>query len=126
MEPNPWDYDPEGRLILRPSKNPNPWHTTAMADAAKAAAGFRCQLCGDGSQGVVAHHRDYDTFGRETLFDLVVLCPRHHDAYHSERNAWKRKRRVELEGARKHSVDPGQSDRFRPNSRRDLNTASTQ
>lgn len=119
-KPNPWDYDYAGRLQLRPTYNPDPFHTANMARAAVVLAGFRCQVCGDGRYTVEAHHRDYDNFGKEQLSDFCVLCPKHHAQYHSELNAEKRKRRAALEGGLQVSADPGQQPRFRPKGRRTL------
>lgn len=57
------------------------WHS--VADAVKARAGFRCQVC-NSKDGLVAHHRTYENKGRELdhLDDLICLCGRCHTAFH--------------------------------------------
>ena len=59
----------------------------AKADAAKARAGNRCQVCNGGQdQGKVldAHHRTYENLGHERPEDITVLCRECHSLY--ERN----------------------------------------
>jgi hypothetical protein len=45
----------------------------ARADAAKARAGHRCQVCNEGGQ-LDAHHRTYERLGCELETDITVLC----------------------------------------------------
>ena len=54
------------------------------ATAAKARAGWRCQVCGRGKGETVldAHHNDYQRLGFEHPRDLVVLCRRCHRLFH--------------------------------------------
>lgn len=46
------------------------------------AAGNRCQLCNSDQQPLHVHHRTYANRGRERFYDLVVLCPPCHEAFH--------------------------------------------
>ena len=56
----------------------------AKADAAKKAAGYRCQVCNHGKdEGAVldAHHRTYERLGHERPEDITVLCRDCHALY---------------------------------------------
>lgn len=44
-------------------------------------AGYRCVLCGE-TERLHVHHNCYDNLGAEDVFDLTVLCDRHHELYH--------------------------------------------
>lgn len=46
------------------------------------AAGNRCQLCNSDETPLHVHHRTYANRGRERFYDLVVLCPPCHRAFH--------------------------------------------
>ena len=49
-------------------------------------AGGRCQVCNDvGSKGkpLDVHHRTYERRGNERAEDVIVLCRRCHELYHS-------------------------------------------
>jgi hypothetical protein len=58
------------------------------ADAAKKAAGYRCQVCNhgkdDGAQ-LEAHHRTYENLGHEKPGDITVLCDHCHELYESNK-----------------------------------------
>lgn len=43
------------------------------ADAAKARAGYACQVCNN-KQYLNAHHRTYERLGNEADGDILVLC----------------------------------------------------
>ena len=56
----------------------------AKADAAKARAGNKCQVCNRGKDtGAVldAHHRTYQRLGYERPEDITVLCRECHGLY---------------------------------------------
>lgn len=53
------------------------------AEAAKARARFRCQLCSSPSR-LVAHHRTYVRLGRELPEDLTCLCRSCHESFHEQ------------------------------------------
>jgi 5-methylcytosine-specific restriction endonuclease McrA len=48
-----------------------PWKL--KAEAAKARAGHRCQVCNSADR-LDVHHRTYERLGRELDSDLTVLC----------------------------------------------------
>jgi hypothetical protein len=54
------------------------------AEAAKRAAGYRCQLCNSADGPLHAHHRTYDRLGHEEPSDITVLCSRCHGLYHDK------------------------------------------
>ena len=56
------------------------------ADAAKARAGWRCQVCNKSSTQVAldAHHRTYERLGRERDADITVLCHECHAKFHDK------------------------------------------
>lgn len=47
------------------------------ADAAKARAGHRCQVC-NSPDNLNAHHRTYSRLGHEHPSDITVLCRKCH------------------------------------------------
>lgn len=53
------------------------------ADAAKRAAGDRCQVCNRHKSEVTldAHHRTYERLGHERPEDVTVLCRDCHELY---------------------------------------------
>lgn len=58
------------------------WRARALS--AKAAAGWRCQVCninGDNTS-LHAHHRTYERLGRELPEDITVLCANCHHTFH--------------------------------------------
>ncbi len=57
-------------------------HWAAVRSQALARAGNRCQLCARHEGPLHVHHNSYDHLGAERSYDLVVLCERHHRAYH--------------------------------------------
>jgi hypothetical protein len=62
------------------------------AEAAKEAAGYRCQVCYHGrDEGIQldAHHRTYIRLGHERPEDITVLCHDCHELY--EKNKKQRK-----------------------------------
>ena len=50
------------------------------ADAAKARAGYRCQICNQTGK-LEAHHRTYERLGEELDDDITVLCDKCHALY---------------------------------------------
>ena len=54
-------------------------------DAAKARAGWRCQLCGAEDTALECHHNTYRRLGSELETDLAVLCSDCHAAFHDRR-----------------------------------------
>lgn len=58
-------------------------HWKHVAQAVKARAGNRCQICNSPKQ-LTAHHRSYEHKGREMdhLEDLVCLCWPCHSLFH--------------------------------------------
>lgn len=61
------------------------WH--ARAEACKARAGYRCQLCyADGE--LHAHHRTYERLGAEHPMDLTALCGDCHAKFHNKPPDW--------------------------------------
>lgn len=44
--------------------------------------GLKCQLCSS-TEDLEVHHNTYDNLWNEPLEDLVVLCHRHHELYHT-------------------------------------------
>jgi 5-methylcytosine-specific restriction endonuclease McrA len=60
------------------------------ADAAKAAAGHRCQVCNRGKDDgalLDAHHRTYQRLGHELPEDITVLCRECHELYEANKKA---------------------------------------
>ena len=55
-------------------------------EAAKARAGYRCQLCGVERVEFHVHHNTYRRLGAELETDLTVLCRRCHEAFHDRRD----------------------------------------
>jgi hypothetical protein len=58
------------------------------AEAAKKAAGYRCQVCNHPkSEGAIldAHHRTYKRLGHERPEDITVLCRDCHELYESSK-----------------------------------------
>jgi hypothetical protein len=55
------------------------------AEAAKAQAGFRCEVC-YASRPLDAHHRTYERRGAEAAGDLTALCPACHALFHEHRD----------------------------------------
>jgi len=53
------------------------------AEAAKLAAGGKCQLCSS-SAGLNVHHRTYDRLFNEHPSDLICLCRQCHRRHHGE------------------------------------------
>jgi len=60
----------------------------AVAQAVKARAGYRCQICNSGLD-LQAHHRTYEHRGKELdhLDDLTCLCRRCHGVFHGKEEA---------------------------------------
>jgi hypothetical protein len=54
------------------------------ADAAKKAAGYRCQVC-NGKKHLDAHHRTYERLGHERPEDITVLCRDCHQLYETNK-----------------------------------------
>jgi predicted nucleic acid-binding Zn-ribbon protein len=54
-------------------------------EAAKARAGWRCQLCGDENAPLECHHNTYRRIGAELETDLCVLCAPCHRSFHDRR-----------------------------------------
>lgn len=55
------------------------------SDAAKARAGWKCQLNVKHSNKVLhTHHRTYERIGNELDTDLIVLCNGCHKKFHSK------------------------------------------
>lgn len=54
-----------------------------VADATKAKAGYRCQVC-NSPHDLAAHHRTYEHRGREIehIEDMTCLCRRCHGIFH--------------------------------------------
>lgn len=50
-------------------------------------AGERCQLCNSDEAPLHVHHRTYENRGHERFYDLVVLCPPCHEAFHKSGRA---------------------------------------
>jgi hypothetical protein len=50
---------------------------------------YRCRFC-NCRQNLEAHHITYANLGREPLYDLVYLCPRHHEFVHGLFGGWYR------------------------------------
>jgi hypothetical protein len=76
--------------------------------AAKARAGWRCQICNRPSDEVAlhAHHRTYERLGKELPEDLTVLCVDCHDLYENwEWNGRKRRRDAQKELQRQIPAD---------------------
>jgi hypothetical protein len=57
------------------------WKT--LRDQKLKQAQFRCQLCNSPKE-LNVHHRTYERRGIEELGDLIVLCRRCHEKFHSE------------------------------------------
>lgn len=53
------------------------------AEAAKARAGYRCQVC-NGTKRLEAHHRTYENLGHEPPEDITVLCHKCHEIFSKE------------------------------------------
>ena len=68
-----------------------------IRESALARAGGRCERCGKpfGSHDLEVHHRHYDTLGRESLSDVVVLCRPCHRKADEDRRAEKDYRQFE-------------------------------
>ncbi len=56
----------------------------AIAAHTRYKAGYRCQLCNNGSN-LVTHHRNYGIHGREhvQMNELIVLCNNCHQKFHA-------------------------------------------
>jgi 5-methylcytosine-specific restriction endonuclease McrA len=54
------------------------WRT--RAEAAKARASYRCQLCNSPDR-LETHHRTYERLGHELDSDLTVLCAVCHELF---------------------------------------------
>ena len=61
----------------------------AKADAARARAGYRCQVCNQGEVQLDAHHRTYERLGSERPEDITVLCHACHKLFESRRRKMK-------------------------------------
>lgn len=48
------------------------------------SSGFRCQVCNSPEKLLDVHHRTYERRGEEYYKDLIVLCRKCHDTFHSE------------------------------------------
>ncbi len=62
----------------------------AKAEAAKKAAGYRCQVCNHGKdEGAIldAHHRTYIRLGHERPEDITVLCRDCHGLFETNKKA---------------------------------------
>jgi 5-methylcytosine-specific restriction endonuclease McrA len=57
----------------------------AKADAAKKAAGYRCQVCNRDGVKLDAHHRTYARLGHERPEDITVLCRDCHELYETNK-----------------------------------------
>lgn len=73
-----------GLSVMRPPRDhPNPKLWNELRIAALERDGHACRCCpNDAASGVPLeiHHRHYETWGRETLADVVTLCVLCHDA----------------------------------------------
>lgn len=54
------------------------------SEAAKEAAGHRCQVC-NGKDALNTHHRTYANIGHEKPEDLTVLCHKCHGLYSKDK-----------------------------------------
>ena len=73
----------DGRLVMRPSKNhPNPQHWDALRMAVRLAQNNECGVCwrNGNDYTLELHHRHYETFGDETVSDVIMLCTSCHEA----------------------------------------------
>jgi len=73
----------DGRLVLRPAFNhPNPQHWQQLREQVKQIQNNECGVCWRSGQDyrLELHHRHYDTFGNESLSDVVMLCSSCHEA----------------------------------------------
>jgi hypothetical protein len=59
------------------------------ADAAKARAGYRCQVCNRPASEITldAHHRTYERLGNERPEDITVLCRDCHSLFEENKKA---------------------------------------
>ena len=91
-----------GRLTKRPSSaHPNPSHWMSLREEALKQANHECRCCPASSEqgyGLELHHRHYDTFGAETLDDVIVLCRQCHEAITSRLRAERPAKRIEFGG----------------------------
>lgn len=74
-----------------------------LRDYAIKQAGGKCARCGVSRWSVrlEVHHLTYERFKRERLEDVIVLCPKCHEAADEERRAeMQRKNALALEAAR--------------------------
>jgi len=73
-----------GKNVMRPQRqHPRPDHWNALRIAALERDGRACRCCpNDTASGVPleVHHRHYETWGHETLDDVITLCVLCHDA----------------------------------------------
>lgn len=58
-------------------------HWDAVRRATLDRAQHRCQLCNELSGPLHVHHRTYERIGREADSDVIALCARCHDRFHS-------------------------------------------
>ena len=66
-------------------------------------AGYECQVCGVSrwSAKLEVHHKNYDRFGHEDIADLLVVCPKCHEAQDKQyKDALRNKQIYALENAR--------------------------
>ena len=71
------------RLVMRPSKNhPNPQYWDALRLAVRISQNNECGVCwrNGNDYKLELHHRHYDTFGEETIKDVIMLCVSCHEA----------------------------------------------
>jgi hypothetical protein len=56
---------------------------TSRAHSRFMDSGYRCQACGERDARLDAHHNTYERYGDKSILDLVVLCHRCHEVFHS-------------------------------------------
>ncbi len=54
----------------------------SRANAARARADHRCQVCNSNKKRLDVHHRTYVRYGNEYNRDLIVLCCDCHSLFH--------------------------------------------
>lgn len=54
-----------------------------VANEAKERAGYKCQLCGEYSKRLDAHHNTYEHLGHEKPTDIIILCRECHSLHHT-------------------------------------------
>lgn len=72
----------DGHLVLRPAKShPNPDHWFQLRNLKALQQMYQCGTCWRSSEeyDMELHHRHYDTWGEETINDVIMLCKSCHD-----------------------------------------------